>query len=286
MDLCDIRVIRAVLGRHQFHFSKALGQNFLTASWVAEKIAEVSGLTDAHGVLEVGPGFGALTQQLCLRAGHVLALELDRRLPAVLAETMGSFPNLTVVQGDICRADLGLLVREHLSGFTPAAVANLPYSVTTPAITALLEAGIFSSVTVMVQREVARRITAPAGTADYGSFSVYCQVKMRPVIAFDVPPDCFTPQPKVHSCVVRMVPHEKPPVPEEEQARFFKVTRAAFAQRRKTLCNALSAVFPQPKEELASVIRRCGLDPQIRGEMLDISAFSALARELYLSERM
>ena len=281
MDVCDIRVIHTVLARHGFRFSKMKGQNFLTAAWVPERMTAEAGIDARHGVLEVGPGFGALTKSLCEKAGRVLALELDRSLLPVLGETLGAPDNLTVIQGDICRADVRGLVDGHLAGLVPAAVANLPYSVTTQALTALLEVGVFSSVTVMVQREFARRMAAGPGTEAYGAFSLYCQVKADARVLFDVPPDCFTPRPKVTSSVVRLVPFRVPPVPEEEQPRFLKVVRAAFSQRRKTLCNALCAAYPLPKEEMASLLRGCGVDPAARGETLGVDAFLSLSRALY-----
>lgn len=280
MNLCDIQTIRPVLARHGFHFSKALGQNFLTASWVPEQIAQASGADEHHGVLEIGPGFGALTQELCEQGGPVLALELDRRLLPVLRETVGQYPNLTVTQGDVCKADLPALTREYLPGLPVLAVANLPYSVTSPALTALLEAGVFERITVMVQREVAQRICSEPGKPEYGSFSVFAQTMAVPECLFEVPPDCFTPKPKVFSTVLTLTPHTNPPVPEDERLWYFRVVRAAFAQRRKTLLNALCAGLALPKEAAARAITNAGLSPQVRGETLGIEEFLNLSRHM------
>ena len=205
IDLCNPGELKALLVRHGFHFSKAKGQNFLIQSWVPQQIVQEAGVDRSCGVLEIGPGVGPLTQQLCLAAGKVLAVELDRSLEPVLAETLGEFDNLELLWGDALKLDLGALVRERFPGLRPMACANLPYYITTPVLAALLEAKCFQSVTVMVQKEVAQRIAAPAGTSAYGAFSVFCQYYARPELLFDVPPNCFLPQPKVISAVLRML---------------------------------------------------------------------------------
>ena len=280
MDLCDIRTVRALLERHGFRFSHAKGQNFLVRSWVPEAIAEAAGV-DGAGVLEVGPGIGCLTEQLCRRAAKVVAVEVDQRLRPVLAETVGHFPNLTVRFADVLKEDLPALVRSSFPGLRPAACANLPYYITTPVLTALLESRTFSAVTVMVQKEVAQRICAAAGTAAYGAFTVFCRYHADPQLLFDVPPDCFLPRPKVTSSVLRLDVRPEPPCPVADPALFFRVVRASFAQRRKTLLNGLSAGFPNvPKAALAGVLSACGLPPAVRGETLDLSAFAAVADAL------
>ena len=281
MDLCNIQDIKALLARHGFRFSKSMGQNFLIESWVPRDIAEASGAGPGTGVLEVGPGIGPLTRELARRADRVVSVELDRSLLPILAETLAGCPNAQVCPGDILKTDIPGLVRERFAGLTPLACANLPYNITTPAITALIEAGCFASITVMIQREVARRICAAPGTADYGAFSVFCQYYTRPELLFDVPPECFLPAPKVTSSVLRMVPC--PPPPEvDDKAHFFRVVRAAFAQRRKTLVNSLSAALETQlsKEELVSRVLSCGLPENIRGERLSISDFAALSKAL------
>ena len=281
MDLCDIREIKSLLARHGFHFSKSMGQNFLIQSWVPRDIAAASGAEPGVGVLEIGPGIGPLTDRLAGLADRVAAVELDRSLLPVLAETMAGHDNVEIVPGDILKLDVPALVGEKLAGLTPIVCANLPYNITTPVLTALLEARCFASITVMIQREVARRICAAPGTPDYGAFSVYCQVHAGTELLFDVPPDCFLPAPKVTSSVLRLTPRPLPAEIEDE-AFFFRVVRAAFAQRRKTLLNALGAAFggQVSKEELAGLLDACGLPSDVRGERLGIPEFAALARAL------
>ena len=281
MNLCDIREIRALLERHGFRFSKAKGQNFLVRSWVPERIAREAAIDETCGVLEVGPGIGPLTEQLCRRAGRVVAVEVDRRLEPILAETVGGFPNLTVRFGDVLQTDLPALVRESFPGLRPVACANLPYYITTPVLTALLESRAFAAVTVMVQKEVAERICAGPGTAGYGAFTVFCRYYARPRMLFDVPPDCFLPRPQVTSSVLTLETLAGPPCPVDDEALFFRVVRASFAQRRKTLRNGLAAGFPSvPKPRLAEVLAACGLPENVRGETLDLPQFAAVARAL------
>ena len=281
MDLCDIREIKSLLARHGFHFSKSMGQNFLIQSWVPRDIAAASGAGPGVGVLEIGPGIGPLTDRLAGLADRVAAVELDRSLLPVLAETMAGHDNVEIVPGDILKLDVPALVGEKLAGLTPIVCANLPYNITTPVLTALLEARYFASITVMIQREVARRICAAPGTPDYGAFSIYCQVHAGTELLFDVPPDCFLPAPKVTSSVLRLTPRPLP-AEIEDAAFFFRVVRAAFAQWRKTLLNALGAAFggQVSKEELAGLLAGCGLPPDVRGERLGIPEFAALARAL------
>ena len=281
MDLCNITEIKALLARHGFHFSKAKGQNFLTAAWVPERIAEEAGVDETCGVLEVGPGVGPLTKQLCRRAGKVVAVEVDTSLQPLLAETMAGCDNLEILFRDILKTDIPALVREEFAGLRPMACANLPYYITTPILAALLESRAFSSVTVMVQKEVAQRICAPAGKSEYGAFSVFCQYYVEPRLLFDVPPSCFIPQPKVTSAVLTLPVRSAPPCDVADEKLFFRVVRASFAQRRKTLLNALSSGFSElSKAELAEIIEACGLAPTVRGETLDIPAFAAIANAL------
>ena len=281
MDLCNINDIKALLARHGFRFSKSMGQNFLIEDWVPRDIAEASGAAPGVGVIEVGPGIGPLTRELSLRADKVVSIELDRSMLPILAETLSDRPNAEIFPGDVLKTDLPGLVAEKLAGLSPIACANLPYNITTPAITALIEAGCFQSITVMIQREVARRICAAPGTGDYGAFSVYCQYHTKPEILFDVPPSCFIPAPKVTSSVLRMVP-QTPPAEVDDPKHFFRVVRAAFAQRRKTLLNSLSSSLGDgtSKEAIANAIAACGLPENIRGERLSISDFAALSKAL------
>lgn len=282
MDLCDIREVRSLLGRHGFRFSKAMGQNFLVADWAPRDIAAACGADAAHGVLEIGPGVGCLTRELCKRAAKVVAVELDPALPPVLAETMAGADNFTLVTGDILKLDLPRLVSEHFRGLTPLVCANLPYNITSPVLTALAEADCFEAVTVMIQREVALRVTARPGTKDYGVLSVYMQYYTQPELLFDVPPACFLPMPKVTSTVIRCRRRSAPAAaPACGEAFFFRTVKAAFALRRKTLCNSLASVFPLRKEELAGVAAACGLPATVRGEALGLEDFARLADALH-----
>ena len=280
MNLCDIREVRALLGRHGFHFSKSLGQNFLVADWVPRQIAEAGGGDQTCGVLEVGPGIGCLTRELCQQAAKVVSVELDPALPPVLAETMAGAGNFTLISGDILRLDVPALVEEHFRGLTPLVCANLPYNVASPVLKALVEAKRFRTITVMVQREVALRIAARPDTRDYGVLSVYMQYHTRPEILFDVPPECFLPAPKVTSSVIRCQVRETPAVsPACGEEFFFRTVKAAFALRRKTLCNSLCTAFGSQlgKDGVAEAIARCGLSPTVRGEALGMEAFASLA---------
>ena len=281
MELCDVHQMKALLEENGFHFSKAKGQNFLTAAWVPQRIAEEAGVDSAAGVLEVGPGIGPLTEQLCLRAGKVLAVELDRRLEPILAKTVGHFDNLEIRFDDVMQLDLAETVRAAFPGLRPMACANLPYYITSPILTKLLESRAFDSVTVMIQKEVAKRICAAPGTGDGSAFSVFCHWYAEPRILFDVPPSCFLPQPKVTSTVITLKTLQTPPCPVADEALFFRVVRAAFGQRRKTLSNALSAGFPAlGKEGVNQVLAACGLPTTIRGEALTMEQFAAIANEM------
>lgn len=284
MNLCDIREVRALLSRHGFHFSKSMGQNFLVEDWVPRRIADASGADASHGVLEIGPGIGCLTRELCERAARVVSVELDQALQPVLAETMAGAENFTLITGDILKLDIPELVDRYFQGLSPLVCANLPYNITTPVLRALTACGRFEALTVMVQREVALRLAARPGTGDYSAFSVYMQYYTEPEILFDVPPSCFLPQPKVTSAVVRCPARQEPAVtPACGSAFFFQTVRAAFALRRKTLANSLSSVFGQRlgKERVAAAIADCGLAPQVRGEALGMEELAALADRLW-----
>ena len=283
MDLCNINEIKALLGRHGFRFSKSMGQNFLIEHWVPRDIAEASGAAPGKGVLEVGPGIGPLTRELSNLADKVVSVELDKALLPILGETMSDRDNFELVPGDILKTNIPQLVREKFEGLDAIACANLPYNITTPAITALIESHCFSGITVMIQREVARRICAAPGTSDYGAFSLYCQYHARTELLFDVPPTCFIPAPKVTSAVLRLTPR---PAPQEvdDPDHFFRVVKAAFAQRRKTLVNGLSASFGDrfSKQELTEILESCGLPATVRGEKLGIPEFASISKALRL----
>ena len=282
MDLCNINDIKALLSRHGFRFSKSMGQNFLIEDWVPRDIADASGAAPGVGVVEVGPGIGPLTRELSLRADKVVSIELDRSLLPILAETLSDHPNAEIFPGDVLKTDLPALVSEKLAGLSPIACANLPYNITTPAITALIEAGCCGSITVMIQREVAQRICAQPGTPEYGAFTLLCQYYADCALLYDVPPSCFLPAPKVTSTVIRMTIREKPPAVVEDPDLFFQVVRAAFAQRRKTLVNCLYPLLEKSveKQTLSGLLHACNLTETIRGERLTFADFAQLTGKL------
>ena len=281
IDVCNIQVMKPLLAEHGFHFSKAKGQNFLIASWVPQRIAEDSGVDETVGALEIGPGIGPLTQQLCLRAKKVCAVELDGRLKPILDLTVGEFENLEIIWDDVLKQDVKALVAEKFAGLRPMACANLPYYITSPILTALLEAECFDAVTVMVQKEVAQRIAAKPGTADYSAFTVFCQYYAEPELLFDVPAHCFLPQPKVTSAVVTLRTRKELPWDILDKDIFFRTVKASFAMRRKKLQNGLAAGFPElGKSGAGEVIAECGFSENVRGETLSIPEFAKLANAI------
>ena len=281
MDLCDLNTIRLLLGRHGFRFSRSMGQNFLIEGWVPDGLVEGAGVSLQNGVLEIGPGIGPLTMRLSNAATKVVAVELDRSLLPVLAETLAGRNNVEIIPGDILKLDIGALVDEKFSGLTPMACANLPYNITTPVLSALIDSRRFAQIAVMIQREVALRICAAPGTAEYGAFSIYCQYHTAPELLFDVGPECFVPAPKVTSSVVRMTPRHMPPIAVQDEKRFFRLVKAAFGQRRKTLLNALAAgLGGVERDSIRAAILSCGLPEDIRGEHLGIPEFAALTAAL------
>ncbi len=281
IDVCDIHVMKPLLSEQGFHFSKAKGQNFLIASWVPQAIATESGVDESVGVLEIGPGVGPLTQQLALRAGKVCAVEVDERLKPILQKTVGEFSNVEILWGDVLKQDIPTLVREKFAGLHPVACANLPYYITSPILTALLEADCFEAVTVMVQKEVALRIAAAPGSADYSAFTVFCQYYAEPELLFDVPPHCFLPQPKVTSAVITLRTRKERPWEILDEATFFRTVRASFAMRRKKLSNGLASGFPElGKAGAAEVIQAAGFPENVRGESLSIPEFARIANEI------
>ena len=285
VNVCDIQVIKPLLAAHGFHFSKAKGQNFLIAPWVPESIAGAAGVREDVGVLEIGPGVGPLTQQLALRAGKVCAVEVDERLKPILEITLEGCGNVELVWGDVLKLDIPALVKEKLPGLRPVACANLPYYITSPILTALLEAECFQAVTVMVQKEVAQRIAARPGTAEYGAFSVFCQYYAEPELLFDVPAHCFVPQPKVTSAVVTLRVRQVRPWDIHDEQLFFRVVRASFAMRRKKLSNGLASGFPElGKAGAEAVLAACGFPENVRGETLGIPEFGAITNEILRRE--
>ena len=281
IDVCDIQVMKPLLAQHGFHFSKAKGQNFLTQRWVPENIALEAGVDETAGVLEIGPGIGPLTQQLCLRAKKVCAVELDQRLSPILEKTVGEFDNLEIIWDDVLNQNIPALVAEKFPGLRPMACANLPYYITSPILTALLEADCFDSVTVMVQKEVAQRIAATPGSEDYSAFTVFCQYYAEPKLLFDVPAHCFMPQPKVTSAVIQLKVRQARNWDIPDEKLFFRVVRASFAMRRKKLSNGLASGFPElGKSGAAEVIAAAGFSENVRGETLSIPEFARIAQEI------
>ena len=281
INVCDINIMKPLLSQHGFHFSKAKGQNFLIAPWVPQSIAQEAGVDETAGVLEIGPGIGPLTQQLCLRAKKVCAVELDERLEPILDITVGEFDNLEIIWNDILKLDIPALVAGEFPGLRPMACANLPYYITSPILSALLEADCFDSVTVMVQKEVAQRIAAQPGSADYSAFTVFCQYYAEPNLLFDVPAHCFMPQPKVTSAVIQLNVRKERIWGALDETIFFRTVKASFAMRRKKLSNGLASGFPElGKTGAAEVIEAAGFDVNVRGETLSIPEFVRIANEI------
>ncbi len=282
MNLCDIQQIKLLLARHGFQFSKDLGQNFLCDEAIPVAIAEQAGITPDTCVLEVGPGIGALSAQLCRRAKKVVAIELDRRLPAILKETMAAFDNFTLVEGDVLKTDLQALCRQEFGDAPVIVCANLPYYITTPAISALLECGCFQSVVVMVQKEAAQRICARPGERDYCAFSAQVAYYARPSVILDVPHDLFIPAPKVDSVVLKLDLWEQTPVAGDKR-EVFRVIRAAFANRRKTFVNGLCIEYGKKlaKQDAENILVSMGFLQNVRGEALGVEDFGTLALKLH-----
>lgn len=281
MDLFSISEIRGLLDRHGFGFKKSLGQNFLIERRVPERIVSESGIDERFGVVEIGPGIGTLTRFLCKSAGKVAAIEIDSRLLPILQETMAGYDNLRLHHADVLKADLSSIVADDLDNLIPAACANLPYYITTPVLERLFESRLFRQITVMVQKEVARRICASPGSSDYGAFTVFSSFYSEPKMLFDVPAGCFIPKPKVDSSVVLFRMLDENPYGITDEKLFFRIVRSSFSQRRKTLANALASALPLGKEELSEIITACGFRPDIRGEMLSIEGFAKLTSAVF-----
>lgn len=280
MELTKPKIIKEIAEKYGFSFSKGLGQNFLLDKNVLEDI--VGAAEPEAGVLEVGPGFGVLTRELCYASEKVVTVELDRRLFPVLDYTLADFYNVKVIEGDILKIDLKSLIATEFQGKKISVAANLPYYITTPIITMLLEGNFpINKIVVMVQKEVAKRLCADAGSKDYGAISVMCRYFTNPRIVTIVPAGSFYPPPKVDSAVVCFDVCEKPNVEVKDEKLFFRIVKGAFAQRRKTLLNCLSGALGLDKEHTAEHIRACGIEPGIRGEKLGLGDFARLADEFY-----
>lgn len=272
-----------VLQKYDFVFQKKYGQNFLIDEHVLEKIIKAADITKEDFVLEIGPGIGTMTQYLAEAAGKVVAVEIDKMLIPILEDTLSDFANVTILNEDILKVDIKKLAEKYNGGKPIKVVANLPYYITTPIIMGLFESHVpVASITVMVQKEVADRMQVGPGTKDYGALSLAVQYYAEPYIVANVPPNCFMPRPKVGSAVIRLTRHGKPPVDVRDEKLMFRLIRASFNQRRKTLANGLnnSAELNFTKETIQSAIESCGFSVSIRGEALTLEDFAALANAL------
>ena len=269
-----------IIQKYEFMLQKKFGQNILIDTHVLEKIISAAGITKDDCVLEIGPGIGTMTQYLAENAGHVVAVEIDRNLIPILKETLADYDNVTVINEDILRVDIKALAEEYNGGKPIKVVANLPYYITTPIIMGLFESGVpIDNITVMVQKEVADRMKEGPGSKDYGALSLAVQYYAEPEIVANVPPNCFIPRPNVGSAVIRLTRHKEMPVEVKDPALMFKIIRASFNQRRKTLQNGLGNApeLPYTKEQIAAAIAEMGLTPTIRGEALSLAQFAQLS---------
>jgi len=285
MRIADYSVTKAVLERHGFTFKKSFGQNFLTDTNILQKIVDTAEIDDQVNVIEIGPGIGALTEFLAERAAEVMAFEIDHRLVPILADTLRDFDNVTVVNEDILKVDLAQHIQNFKNPDLPIkVVANLPYYITTPILMHLIESGIpFSEFVVMMQKEVADRISAQPNTKAYGSLSIAVQYYMTAKVAFIVPRTVFVPAPNVDSAILKMVRRDQPAVAVQDEKFFFKVSKASFVHRRKTLWNNLTSHFgksEETKSKLTAALERADLSPSVRGEALSLEEFARLADAL------
>ena len=278
--LSDPKKTIEVIQKYQFAFQKGFGQNFLIDAHVLEKIVSAAGITKDDCVLEIGPGIGTMTQYLAESAGQVIAVEIDTNLLPILADTLKDYSNVKVINQDILKVDINELVKEYNNGRPIKVVANLPYYITTPIIMGLFESNVpIDNITVMVQKEVADRMQVGPGSKDYGALSLAVQYYASPYIVANVPPNCFIPRPNVGSAVIRLTRYQEPPVQVKDPKLMFKLIRASFNQRRKTLQNGLnnSPEISFSKEEITKAIESLGVSPSVRGEALSLEQFAQLA---------
>lgn len=279
MDLTSPRTIRSIQEQFGFTFKKGLGQNFLTSRDVLEKIADAAEIE--KGVIEVGPGFGVLTSQLAQNADKVVTIEIDERLLDVLDYTLAEYDNVKIINEDILKLDLRKVIDEEFNGESVSIAANLPYYITTPIITKLLEEKLpIKNIVVMVQKEVAQRLSAEPATKDYGAITVLCRYYTIPSIVTNVPSSLFIPPPKVDSAVLKLRVLDRPSVEVKDEKTFFKVVKAAFSQRRKTLLNCLCSAFPVSKDRMSTLLEESGIQPTRRGETLTLEEFATVADAL------
>lgn len=281
--LTELATIRDLCARYDFALSKGFGQNFIINPGICPRIAEASGIGPGWGALEIGPGIGVLTEQLCQRADKVVAVEVDKRLPPLLAETMADYPNFTLVLEDVLKVDLRRLLEEEFGGRPVAVCANLPYYITSPILMRLLEERLpIQNITVMVQKEAAQRLCAAPGTREAGAISYAVAYYAQPKLLFTVQPGSFFPAPKVTSAVIQLTLHPQPPVrvPGDDEAGYFRLIRAAFSQRRKTAANAIANGLSLPKAQVLAALQDAGLDARLRPEQLTLQDFCALQTAL------
>lgn len=280
-DLSDISTIKAILSRHGFTFSKALGQNFLVNSSVCPKMAQMCDAQEGVGVLEIGPGIGVLTKELAERADKVVSIELDERLPAVLAETLSDYSNVKIINADVLKLDLNELIKKEFPDMRVVVCANLPYYITTPVIMKLLESRLpVESITVMVQKEVADRLCAQAGTRNAGAITVSVNYFAKAQKLFDVSKGSFMPSPKVDSAVIKLEIRDEPCVKVSDEKKFFRMVKGAFSMRRKTALNSISSSMGIDKAAVASAIEKCGLEPTVRAEKMTMQQLADLCESI------
>ena len=283
-NLASPKVIKEILEESGFKFSKSLGQNFLIDENVLNKMIAGSGINENTNVIEIGPGFGTLTQRLCMNAKKVVAIEIDKTAVPILKKNLEDFDNLTIINDDVLKCNLQKIIADEFCGERVKIVANLPYYITTPIIMHILEARIDAeSLCIMIQKEVAERIAAKPSTKDYGALSVAVNYYAEPRMICTVPPSSFIPMPKVSSSVISLDIREKPPAQVENEKGYFKVVKAAFGQRRKTLLNSLSnsPAIPMAKDEILKVLKECGIDEKRRGETLTLQDFANITNKIF-----
>ncbi|HIX13789.1 MAG TPA: 16S rRNA (adenine(1518)-N(6)/adenine(1519)-N(6))-dimethyltransferase RsmA [Candidatus Anaerofilum faecale] len=280
-NLTDVSVIKDLCARHGFSLSKGFGQNFIVNPGICPKIVQAAGIDRSYGVLEVGPGIGVLTKELAAAASKVAAVEIDTRLPALLAETLAECSNVEIVQGDVLKTDLHALIAEKFAGLQVAVCANLPYYITSPILMKLLEERLpVKHITVMVQKEAAERITALPGTRAAGAISYAVHYYAEPQLLFSVQPGSFYPPPKVTSAVIQLVLRDRPAVDTPDETGLFRLIRAAFGQRRKAAANSIAAGLGIPKAQVTAALEAAGLPPLVRPEQLTLEQFAALQSRL------
>lgn len=280
-NLTDIGTVKEILGRHGFHFSKSLGQNFIVNPSVCPRMAEESGIDENSGVIEIGAGIGVLTAELAKRAKKVVVIELDTKLLPILDETLKDFDNIEIINQDVLKTDLAAIIEEKFQGMPVYVCANLPYYITSPVIMSLLESRLpLKAITVMVQREAAQRLCAPVGSRLSGAVTVAVDYYADAKKLFDVSAGSFMPAPKVDSSVIRMDIRPEPENPVGNEKLFFRMVHAAFGQRRKTASNSISSGMGISKEIVAKAIEQCGFEPSVRAETLDMAQLAALSEKI------